>query len=253
MAVVTGELANKVALVTGGAGGIGSATARLLASKGAHVVVADLAVERARAVADEINGTAVQLDVTDVNSWKQVPEVDFAHLNAGMMTKADPCALADLTRANWDRIRGINIEGTMNGVLAVVDGMKARGGGSIVVMGSLAGFVGFGDDALYAASKAFVINLARSLAQPLGEAAIRINAVCPGEVETAMLPANRAELLRSKGYRPLSADEVADAVVETMLGGGTGQVLTLVRGRSLEPYEFPGVPKPLRDTPTANS
>lgn len=242
------DLNGKRALVTGGAGGIGSATARLLAERGAEVIVADVDLDRASAVAAAIKGTPIGLDVTDPLAWAQVPAVDLAHLNAGQMTKLTPCTLADLTRANWDRIRGVNIDGTMNGVLGVVDGMRARGGGSIVVMGSLAGFVGFGDDALYAASKAFVINLARSLAGPLGEAGIRINALCPGEVETAMLPANRAELLRSRGYRPLGPIEVAEAVVETLLGETSGEVFTLVSGRGREPYAFGGVPRPVRLT-----
>jgi NAD(P)-dependent dehydrogenase (short-subunit alcohol dehydrogenase family) len=194
-------------------------------------------------VADEVGGTFVRLDVTDPEAWSAVPPVTLAHLNAGMMTKLEPCRLADFTRENWRRVRQVNVEGVMNGLFSLVPQMQAAGGGSVVVMGSLAGFVGFGDDAFYAASKAMLINLARSLAAPLGEAGIRINAVCPGEVATGMLPANRAELLASKGYRPLSADQVADAVVSTLTGETSGDVFTVTQGRGIEPYVFAGVPR----------
>jgi NADP-dependent 3-hydroxy acid dehydrogenase YdfG len=240
------DLGGKRALVTGGASGIGAATARLLASRGAEVIVADRDAAAGEVVASEVGGTFVALDVTKPDGWTSVPEVDLAHLNAGTMTKLDPCTLDDLTPANWRRLCDVNIEGVMNGLFAVVPGMRSRGGGSIVVMGSLAAFVGFGDDPFYGATKAFLVNLARAMAAPLGEANVRINAICPGEVATGMLPTNRAELLASKGYRPLEPSEVADAVVETMTGGGTGEVFTLVRGRGRELREFESVPRPLR-------
>jgi NAD(P)-dependent dehydrogenase (short-subunit alcohol dehydrogenase family) len=240
------SLAGRRALVTGGAGGIGAATARALAAMDADVVVADLDDERGTAVAHEVGGTFVHLDVTDPDAWAAVPPVTLAHLNAGMMTKLEPCRLVDFTRDNWRRVREVNVEGVMNGLFSLVPQMQAAGGGSIVVMGSLAGFVAFGDDSFYAAAKATLISLARSLAAPLGEAGVRINAVCPGEVATGMLPANRAELLASKGYRPLSADQVADAVVTALTGDTSGEVFTVTQGRGMEPYAFAGVPRPLR-------
>jgi NAD(P)-dependent dehydrogenase (short-subunit alcohol dehydrogenase family) len=245
---MSAALQGRRTLVTGGAGGIGAATARRLAAAGAEVVVADLDEAAGTAVADEVGGRFVRLDVTDPEAWAEVPPVDLAHLNAGTMTRIDPCTLADLTPANWRRVRGVNVEGVMNGVFALVPGMRERGGGSLVVMGSLAGLVAFPDDALYAATKAFLINLARSLAGPLGEAGIRINAVCPSEVATAMLPPNRAEHLASRGYRALTPDEVAEAVVDTLTSGETGEVFTVVQGRGREPYAFAGLPRPQRDT-----
>ena len=239
-------LRGRRALVTGGAGGIGAATARALAQRGAEVVVADVNRADGRRVADEIGGTFVELDVADPEAWTSIPPVHLAHLNAGTMTRLVPCTLADFTVDNWQRVRDVNIEGVMNGLFSVVPGMRAAGGGSIVVMGSLAGLVGFGDDALYAAAKAFLMNLARSLAAPLGEAGIRINAVSPGEVATGMLPPNRAELLAGRGHHPLSAGTVAEAVVETLTDGGSGNVYTVVQGRGREQYAFGGVPRPER-------
>ena len=234
------------ALVTGGATGIGAASATLLASRGAEVVVADVNTSAGEALAAQIGARFAPVDVTSPHGWPALPPFDLAHLNAGTMTKLEPCLMEDLTPQNWRRVHDVNVEGVMNGLFAILPGMQERGSGSIVVMGSLAAFVGFGDDPYYGCTKALLVNLARALAGPLRSAGIRINAVCPGEVETRMLPPGRAELLRSRGYRPLTPGEVADVVVETLLGTETGEVFTLVTGAGREPYGFPGVPKPRR-------
>lgn len=235
-------------MVSGGASGIGAATATALTSLGVDVVIADRDRRTGPGLAARIGAEFVALDVTDPDAWETIGPVDLAHLCAGTMTQLTPCTLDDLTPANWRRVHDVNVEGVVNGILALAPGMAARGGGSIVVMGSLAAFVGFGPDPFYAATKAAVVNLARSLAEPLGSAGIRINAVCPGEVDTAMLPPDRAELLARTGHRPLSAEEVAAAVVDTLVGGSTGEVFTIVTGRGLEPYPFADVPRPLRPT-----
>jgi len=243
-----GTLAGRTALVAGGANGIGAATARVLAARGATVVVGDREHERGAAVATEVGGRFVPLDVTDPAAWAAVEPVDLAYLSAGVMTRLDPVTLADLTPANWERVRAVNVDGALHGVFHLVPGMRARGGGAIVLTGSLAGFVAFPDDPFYAAAKASLISLGRSLAGPLGEAGVRINVICPGEVDTAMLPAQRASFLASRGYRPLRPEEVAAAVADTLEGDDTGQVFTLVAGRPREPYPFGGVPRPVRET-----
>jgi short-subunit dehydrogenase len=113
----------------------------------------------------------------------------------------------------------------------------------------MAGLASYPPDPFYAATKALVISLARSVGDSVAETSVRVNALCPGEVATRMLPADRAELLASRGYRPLSVDEVAEAAVEILEGGGSGEVWSLVSGRTKELWAFPPIPRPIRTGP----
>jgi NAD(P)-dependent dehydrogenase (short-subunit alcohol dehydrogenase family) len=234
------------ALVSGAAQGIGAAAARLLASRGAAVIVADLNVELGKAVAHEVSGTFVALDVSDPLAWGAIPPVDYAFLNAGTMTKATPCTLEDLTLSSWARVRNVNVDGVVNGLLHLLSAMQKRGGGSIVLSGSMAGLASYPPDPFYAATKSLVISLARSIGDCVPETSVRVNAICPGEVATRMLPADRAELLARKGYRPLSVDEVAQAAVEIMEGEGSGEVWSIVSGKPKERWAFPPIPRPAK-------
>jgi NAD(P)-dependent dehydrogenase (short-subunit alcohol dehydrogenase family) len=239
-------LEGATALVSGGAQGIGAAAARLLASRGAAVIVADLNVELGQAVALEVSGTFVALDVSDPQAWGAVPPVDYAFLNAGTMTKATPCTLEDLTLSSWLRVRSVNVDGVVNGLLHLLAAMRERGGGSIVLSGSMAGLASYPPDPFYAATKSLVISLARGIGDSVSETSVRVNALCPGEVATRMLPADRAEMLARKGYRPLSVDEVAQAAVEILEDDGSGDVWSIVSGRPKERWAFPPIPRPAK-------
>jgi NAD(P)-dependent dehydrogenase (short-subunit alcohol dehydrogenase family) len=242
-------IAGATALVSGGAQGIGAAAVRLLASRGADVVVADVNHELGETVAGEVSGTFVALDVSDPEAWTTIPPVDYAFLNAGTMTKATPCSLEDLTLSSWSRVRSVNVDGVVNGLHHLLSTMPARNGGSIVLSGSMAGLASYPPDPFYAATKALVISLARSFGDRVTETSVRVNALCPGEVATRMLPADRAQMLASRGYRPLSVDEVATAAVEILEGEGSGEVWSLVSGRPKEVWAFPPIPRPLRTGP----
>ena len=122
-----GDLDDKVALVTGAASGIGAASARLLASRGAHVVAIDLTEVGARAVAEEIDGTAAVLDVSDPEAWDRLladvlaeyGSLDFAHLNAGVPTTQHPYSILDVGLAQYRRVMGVNIDGVLLPTLAI--------------------------------------------------------------------------------------------------------------------------------------
>ena len=126
--------------------------------------------------------------------------------------------------------------------------MQERGGGSIVLSGSMAGLASYPPDPFYAATKSLVISLARSIGDSVTDTSVRVNAICPGEVATRMLPPDRAELLARKGYRPLSVDEVARAAVEIMEDGGSGDVWSIVSGKPKERWTFPPIPRPAKVT-----
>src|SRR5262249_37748602 len=138
---------DKVALVTGAASGIGAASARHLASLGAHVVVIDLGEIGARAGADEIDGTAAVLDGAHAGAWdplladvtREYGGIDYAHLNAGIVTTPHPYDIVDVTYAQYRRVMGVNLDGVVWPTIALARVMAAHGGGSIVATSSLAG------------------------------------------------------------------------------------------------------------------
>jgi NAD(P)-dependent dehydrogenase (short-subunit alcohol dehydrogenase family) len=202
---MTGELhRGKVALVTGGASGIGRAAARLLASEGARVCVADVVGEAAEAVAKEIGSVggeafAYALDVSEVEANEAMVRavldrwgtLDSAHLNAGI-------AVGSSIRGGdvdaWDRVVAVNLRGVFLGMRAVVEPMVAAGGGAIVVTASVAGLRGGARMPSYFASKHGVVGLVKAAACEFSPFGVRVNAVCPGVIDTPILgPAHGVE------------------------------------------------------------
>jgi NAD(P)-dependent dehydrogenase (short-subunit alcohol dehydrogenase family) len=245
------DFSGKVAIVTGGGSGIGAATARRLAADGAHVVVADMAAETGKAVAEDINGSFAAIDVGDPAAWAQLVAdtqrdlggVDLAHLNAGIALGAYPVLVEAVTDADYRKIMGVNVDGVLFGIRAVVPAMVARGGGAIVATSSLAGVGPHFDDPIYAATKHFVVGLVRSLGRPLGEHGITVNAVCPAAVDTPLLDTTgRRGSIVAAGRPLMDASEIADAVASLMAGTETAEVYTVMHGRGAQRWDFGGYP-----------
>jgi 2-hydroxycyclohexanecarboxyl-CoA dehydrogenase len=184
------RLEGRIALVTGGASGIGAATARRLAAEGARVCVADIDLAGARDVAGEVDGSAVEMDVADVASVRAAVagagEVDVLVNNAGtdrfaFFVNTDP--------ALWDFVLGVNLRGTIAVTHAVLGGMQQRGRGAIVNVASEAGRVGSQGSAVYSAAKAGVIGFTRAIARESSRFGVRVNAVAPGPIDTPLLNA----------------------------------------------------------------
>ena len=184
----------KIGLVTGGASGIGAATARLLAARGATVVIADLNLERARQVASELpQGSAVKTDVTDAAAVEQLVDgivadhgrLDLAFNNAG--GGATMATLADLPIEAWDHTLASFLRSVFLCAKFEVSAMLKTGGGAIVNTASMFGVVGAPNSAAYTAAKHGVVGLTRTMALDYSASGIRVNAVAPGVIETPLV------------------------------------------------------------------
>jgi NAD(P)-dependent dehydrogenase (short-subunit alcohol dehydrogenase family) len=243
------RLAGRIALVTGAAGGLGRATARALAAEGAVVVAADIDGAGARAVAAETGGHAVACDVSDLDAnraavafaTQECGGLDLVHLNAGVATGCGVGDDFDLVR--YRRAMGANLDGVVFGLHVSLPALRARGGGAIVATSSLAGLTGVPYDPLYSANKHAVVGLVRSLGPGLAEEGIRLNAVCPGFAESAIIAPMR-DALAADGIAIIPAESVAAAVVDLLAGDAAGECVVIQPGRHPLPFAFRGVPGP---------
>ena len=188
------RLEGRVALITGGAGGIGSATARLMVEAGATVVLADLDGDRATAVAGQLGDSAlaVQLDVTDPGQWAAVADridlmygrLDILFNNAGYFT-VGPIETIDLDEVR--RAIDVNQIGPILGISTMLPLLRRSSAGSVVNMSSGSGMAGFANQTAYASTKWAVRGVSRCAAAELAPYGIRVNSVHPGPVDTPMI------------------------------------------------------------------
>ena len=187
-------LNDKVAIVTGGGSGIGEATSRRFAREGATVVVADTRLAKAETVASEINDNqghalAIKVYVSEADSVAALVDATVTHFgrldvmfnNAGTLR---PGTVLELDVADWDLVMGVNVRSVYLGGKFAIPAMLSSGGGSIINTASISGLHGDGGAVAYAASKAAVINLTRAMSTDHAADGIRVNAVCPGTIET---------------------------------------------------------------------
>lgn len=246
------EFDGKVAIVTGGASGIGAATARALAARGALVVVSDLDEPGGRLIAEAIGGDFVPCDVSDFDANARLVAdvvarhggVDLVHLNAGVSTG---CGIGDdFDLALYRRAMGANLDGVVFGLHHALPALKARGGGAIVATASLAGLVGMPFDSVYTANKHAVVGLVRSAGPALVQDGIRFNAICPGFAESA-ITAPIAEALAQQGFPMMTAEEPAEAAVRLFAADVSGECWFVQAGREPAAFQFRNVPGPRTD------
>jgi NAD(P)-dependent dehydrogenase (short-subunit alcohol dehydrogenase family) len=228
------RLEGKISLVTGGASGIGRATALLLAREGAAVAVADIDGPGAEAVAQEImasGGRAIALvcDASRAADCQQAVHdtvealggLDILFNNAGIIRRAD---VLETTEEEWDRVMAVNVRSVFLMSKYAIPLMVRAGGGVIVNTGSGWGLVGGRDAVSYCASKAAVVNLTRAMALDHAAQNIRVNCICPGDTDTGMLRSEARQLgqqehefLASAADRPLrrigTPEDIAQAVL----------------------------------------
>ena len=190
------RLNGKVAVITGGAGGIGRAAAALFVAEGANVVLVDIDERALAEVVSEIGSNQVSAFVADVTSAadnaamvacaeERYGGLDIFLANAGI--EGDVAPLIDYDEARFDQVMNVNVKGVFLGLQSAIPALHKRGGGSIVITSSIAGVRGAPGIAAYATSKHAVIGLMRSAAKECAAMNIRVNTVNPSPVETPMM------------------------------------------------------------------
>jgi NAD(P)-dependent dehydrogenase (short-subunit alcohol dehydrogenase family) len=239
--VTEGRFTGKRALVTGAGSGIGAAVARRLAADGADVVLADAVLESVEQLAGELGPAAhaLQLDVRDeAQVAPAMADLDVLVNVAGIgSTTAAPTTPLEV----WEDVFAVNARGTFLCCKHAIPGMAARGRGSIVNMASVAALVGLRNRAAYCASKGAVVALTRALAVDHVSAGIRVNAVCPGTVDSPwvrrLVEESGESLDALRDRQPMrrlgTPDEIAEAVAylaSDEAGFVTGTVLVIDGG-----------------------
>ncbi|QUR67841.1 glucose 1-dehydrogenase [Mycobacterium spongiae] len=217
---MSGRLAGKVALVSGGARGMGASHVRAMVAEGARVVLGDILDDEGNAVAAALGEAAryVHLDVTQPEQWTAAVDtavttfggLDVLVNNAGILNIG---TVEDYDLAEWQRILDINVTGVFLGIRAAVTPMKEAGRGSIINISSIEGLAGTIASHGYTASKFAVRGLTKSTALELGPSGIRVNSIHPGLVKTPMTDWIPEDLFQSALGRAAEPAEVSNLVV----------------------------------------
>jgi len=240
-------MGDQVALVTGAASGFGRGLTHALRERGVRVVACDINEAGGREVADSSGALFVRCDVSDPEqnaaavtaALENYGGLDMAFLNAGIPTGT--VLGEDFDLELYRRAMGANLDGVVFGINAALPAMRARGGGSIVATASLAGLTPVPMDPVYAANKHAVVGLVRSLGPALADDGIRINAVCPGFADTAIIEPIR-ELIAAEGLPIIPVEQVTDVVIGLFDGDGTGECWFVQPGRESQAFRFRGIP-----------
>jgi NAD(P)-dependent dehydrogenase (short-subunit alcohol dehydrogenase family) len=241
---------NQVAVVTGGAKGIGGAVAKRLAENGASVVVADIEDEIGKNHAESIGATYFHCDVSDVKANTDLMEfavdtysgLDIVHLNAGIASGVT--FGAENTIEAYRKITSINLDGVVYGMNAAITKMQQLNGGRIVATASIAGLMGLSLDPFYTITKHGVVGLVRAVGPNyISGKKIEINAICPSFVDTDIIAMAKEFLVQAK-FPILDVSDVADTFEQILESNQTGNCWYVIPGRKSEPFLFRNIPGP---------
>jgi len=223
-------MSKKVALVTGGATGIGAAVCTELANQNIHVAICDINQTDGNALAKKIGGEFIKCDVTSLASVEHAVKVctarlgvpDYVHLNAGIMTvpTGEPfLAIEDVTEAQYQKIIGVNLSGIFHGTKTLLPLMR-RKGGTVTITASTAGLNLVPVDPMYTATKYALIGFGRAVAAANEGSSIRINVICPGVTNTQIVP----DAYRSPEFNIMPVKIMATEIVDLLFNGPNGEV-----------------------------
>jgi 3-oxoacyl-[acyl-carrier protein] reductase len=255
---------NKVAIVTGGGNGIGYRTSLLLSKEGAKVLVADLFIEKAKEVADEINSRgceamAVQVDVTSLKDTEKMVETaierfgqidilaNIAGGSAGPAIKTKPVLFAESLSERWNDMINLNLFGTFNTVKAVINHMIEKQTGKIICFASTAGTIGSQGISTYSAAKAAIIGFTKALAKELAAYQINVNSIAPGIIASERIlnamPKEKIKIHEKEIFwgRLGKPEEIANVVLFLASDDSTyitGQTIVVDGGLSLGPPTY---------------
>ncbi len=228
-------MSSKIALITGAATGIGAQVARMLAARDIRVAICDVNVDAGQALAKEIGGLFLPCDVTRLSSMtsaannciKALGVPDFVHLNAGIMTAptgAPFLAIEDVSLDQYRRIVGVNLDGVFHGVKVLLPKMRKKGG-AITITASIAGLGVLPIDPMYAATKYALIGFGRAVAGANANTNMRINVICPGVVDTGIVP----DAFKSPDI--MAPETMAAEVVDLLHNGPNGEIRVRIAQR----------------------
>jgi NAD(P)-dependent dehydrogenase (short-subunit alcohol dehydrogenase family) len=192
---MSGRLEGKVCVITGAGGGMGADAAVRFAEEGAEIVVADVDGAAAEVVAGEVGGFAIQVDVSDESSVEtlyaaaaqRLGGIDVLYNNAGI-SPADDASILETDLAAWERVQAVNTRGVYLCCKHGIPHLLGRGGGSVINVASFVALVGAATSQIsYTASKGAVLSLSKELGVQFARQGVRVNALCPGPVETPLL------------------------------------------------------------------
>jgi 3-oxoacyl-[acyl-carrier protein] reductase len=243
-------LAGRIAVITGGAQGLGFAIAEQFIAEGARVLLGDLDIDDTRAAAQALGGSevarAVACDVTSASevdhliaaAVEEFGSVDVMVNNAGITRDA---TLRKMTEQQFDDVISVHLKGTWNGTRSAAAIMREQGSGAIINMSSISGKVGFVGQTNYSAAKAGIIGLTKAAAKELAHLGVRVNAIAPGLIRSAMTEAmpqriweaKLAEVPMGRAGEPSEVAAVALFLASVLSSDMTGTVLEVTGGRHI--------------------
>jgi 3-oxoacyl-[acyl-carrier protein] reductase len=243
-------LAGRIAVITGGAQGLGFAIAEQFIAEGARVLLGDLDIDDTRAAAQALGGSevarAVACDVTSASevdhliaaAVEEFGSVDVMVNNAGITRDA---TLRKMTEQQFDDVISVHLKGTWNGTRSAATIMREQGSGAIINMSSISGKVGFVGQTNYSAAKAGIVGLTKAAAKELAHLGVRVNAIAPGLIRSAMTEAmpqriwdaKLAEVPMGRAGEPSEVAAVALFLASDLSSYMTGTVLEVTGGRHI--------------------